>query len=52
MLVIKALADPLLSSWRHFPSSAEKILIMVPLVEAEATSVPSQFTARAPTSDS
>ena len=52
MLVMKAFPEPLLSSCRHFPSSAENILMIVPLVEAEATKVPSALTASAPTSDS
>ena len=52
MLVMNALPAPLLNSWRHFPSSALNILIIVPFVDADATRVPSKFTARAPTSAS
>lgn len=52
ILVIRALPDPLLSSCKSTPSSALKILIIVPLVDALAIRVPSAFTARAPTSDS
>ena len=52
ILVIKAFPEPLLSSYSNTPSSALKILIIVPLVEAVAISVPSELTANAPTSDS
>lgn len=52
ILVINALPDPLLNSYNILPSSALNILIMVPLTDAEATSVPSALTATAPTSDS
>ena len=52
MLVINALPEPLLNSYRHFPSSALKILIIVPFIDADATRVPSALTANAPTSDS
>lgn len=51
-LVMKALLDPLLSSCNRPPSSALNILMIVPLIEAVAIKVPSEFTARAPTSDS
>lgn len=50
--VMKALPDPLLNSYNCTPSSLLKILIIVPLVDAVAISVPSLFTANAPTSDS
>jgi hypothetical protein len=52
MLVINALPDPLLNSCNNTPSSALKILIIVPFVDAVAINVPSEFTAKAPTSDS
>jgi hypothetical protein len=52
MLVIAAFPDPLLSSCMHLPSSALNILIIVPRIDADATNVPSQLTASAPTSDS
>lgn len=52
ILVINAFPDPLLSSYRHFPSSALNTLMIVPLIDADAISVPSAFTAKAPTSDS
>jgi hypothetical protein len=52
MLVMNALLDPLLNSYKSTPSSALKILIIVPLIEAVAIKVPSEFTAKAPTSDS
>lgn len=51
-LVINAFPDPLLNSYSKTPSSLEKILMIVPLVEAVAISVPSALTAKAPTSDS
>lgn len=50
MLVIKALPEPLLSSYKSTPSSALNILIIVPFIEAVAIKVPSELTARAPTS--
>jgi hypothetical protein len=52
MLVIKALPEPLLNSYNKTPSSALKTLIIVPRTDAVAISVPSGFTAKAPTSDS
>jgi hypothetical protein len=50
ILVIKAFPDPLLNSYKSSPSSALKILIKVPCIEAVAINVPSAFTANAPTS--
>jgi len=52
MLVMNAFPEPLLNSYSKTPSSALKILMIVPLVEPVAISVPSQLTASAPTSDS
>ena len=52
MLVIRALPEPRLNSYSNTPSSALKILMIVPFVDALAIRVPSAFTARAPTSDS
>ena len=48
--VIRALPEPRRSSYSRCPSSAEKILMMVPFVEALAIKVPSALTAKAPTS--
>jgi len=50
MLVMKALPDPLLSSYNYSPSSVLNILISVPLTEAVARRVPSEFKVRAPIS--
>jgi hypothetical protein len=47
---MKALPEPLLSSYSNTPSSALKILMIVPFIDAVAISVPSELTARAPTS--
>jgi len=52
ILVIKAFPEPLLNSYSKTPSSLLNILIMVPLIEAVAISVPSLLTARAPMSAS
>lgn len=51
-LVMNALLEPLRNSYSRTPSSALKILIIVPLIDAVAIKVPSAFTANAPTSDS
>jgi len=49
---IVAFPLPLRSDYRVSPPSALKILITVPFCEAEAISVPSGLTLRAPSSDS
>jgi len=50
MLVMNALPDPFQVSCKSTPSSALKVLMIVPLIEAVAIKVPSLFTANAPTS--
>ena len=52
ILVIIALPAPLLNSYKGVPSSELKILIIVPLIEAEAINVPYELIVRAPISDS
>lgn len=47
---MKALPDPLLSSYKSSPSSVLYIFITVPFIEAVATNEPSAFNVNAPTS--